>query len=159
MMTEVEKLLVECSDICKIVDKKTFSSKSNTSELIDELLRFSLFITLRPNDKQKKYIKSITGTKSDLRPIFSEHTQMNYINENHTIINNFITVDVCFSSSDYTYNGKKTERLEALFQVYGKELIKLGDDSFDKMRAESFITLFIQRIEADKLLNHRCYES
>lgn len=152
MMTEVEKLLVECSDICKIVDKKTFSSKSNTSELIDELFRFSLFITLRPNDKQKKYIKSITGTKSDLRPIFSEHTQMNYINENHTVINNFITTDVCFSSSDYTYNGKKTERLEALFQVYGKELIKLGDDSFDKMRAESFITLFIQRIEADKLL-------
>ena len=152
MMTEVEKLLAECSDICKIVDKKTFSSKANTAELIDELLRFSLFITLRPNDKQKRYIKAITGTKSDLRPIFSEHTQMNYINENHTVINNFITTDVCFSSSDYTYNGKKTERLEALFQAYGKELVKLGDDSFDKVRAESFITLFIQRIEADKLL-------
>jgi hypothetical protein len=42
MMTEVEKLLAECSDICKIVDKKTFSSKANTAELIDELLRFVL---------------------------------------------------------------------------------------------------------------------
>jgi Holliday junction resolvasome RuvABC ATP-dependent DNA helicase subunit len=151
MITNVEKLLAENIEICQTLDKKLFSKKSNSVELVNELIRYSLFITMNPNNEQKRYIKSITASSSDLRPLYSEVTQINYINEKHTIIDNFITVDVCYKNSDFKYNGMKTERLKELFKEFGYELIKKGNSS-DKVRAESFIELFMQRIDADKLL-------
>ena len=155
-MNEVEKLLAECMDICAMVDKKTFSTRSNSMELLNELVRFSLFITLEPNKDQKKYIKSITATESDLRPLYSEVTQMNYINEKHVVIDNFITVDVINKTTDYKYNGQKTERLKVLFDAFATELIKLGDKE-KQDRAQSFLMLFMQRIDADKLLKQTDY--
>lgn len=150
-MTELENLLTECIDICtETIDKKTFSSKKNSVLLLEEMERFAMFLTIRPNDKQKKLIKKTTQTKGDLRPVYSENTQVNYINEPHPVIDNFITVDVTGKASDYKYNGEKTERLKRLFMEFGNRLLEEAYEC--PGMGGSAVTLFFQKIDADKLL-------
>lgn len=150
-MTELEKLLTECIGICSdTIDKKTFSSRNNAVLLLEEMERFALFLTIRPNEKQKKLIRKTTQTKSDLKSVYSEHTQTNYINEPHPVITNFITVDVTCKTTDYKYNGEKTERLKKLFVEFGNCLLELTDNC--PGMGGSAVTLFLQKVDADKLL-------
>lgn len=150
-MTDLDRALLDCIEVCGIVDKKIFSTRKNNSILLDELVKFSLFLTLEPNREQKSFIKKITKTNSDLRPLYTKTTQIGYINETHPIVDNFISLDIMYNSTGVDTNADKTNKLKILLNEYGNTLIAKGDIA-NKERAESFLVLFMQRIDADKLL-------
>lgn len=150
-MNKLDELLLDVIDVCSAIDKKSFSERSNKSLLLEEMERFALFITITPNKKQKDLIKSITNTESALNPIYTKLTRANYLNESHPVFENAITADVCFGASDVKYEGMKTERIKSLFEEFGIQLCNLNDKK-DLDNQRGMINLFLQKVDADKLL-------
>lgn len=149
-MRKVDMCFIDCIDICKFMERKSFE-KDVQKRLESDMLAYMFYICGKEiNEKQINYIRTLLCLNLQKRDIPATVNQ-DILFEKMDAIHIFIMGDSCFAESDLKFKDKKTEKLIELFQAIGDDLASLAEK--DKEELEGRINTYMQKMHALSLEN------